>query len=217
MNQKLITFALLILSLNCINCYTEVDMITINQSSYLYLSQAQLKSEMASDSNIYNCTAINEYFETFAYNSSLVQNFTLQSHNYLHISFDVAFLNIKEVLGGIIKYGQVDVNGQTTQFSTIVTYDNYKCIPNNPYYVDGKTNISITLPHNGNLNLTFSTSDLGSQARLGISNIAVNSILCGKNAQLDSSTLTCVCQQGYKETLTAYGSPGHIYYEKQCQ
>ncbi|EAR96632.1 hypothetical protein TTHERM_00491000 (macronuclear) [Tetrahymena thermophila SB210] len=192
-------------------------MITVNKYSYLYLSQPYLKSQMASDSNIYNCTAINQYFDTFAYNASLVQNITLQSHNYLHISFDVAFINIKEIWGGITKYGQVDVNGQTTTFSTNVQTDDYKCMPRtNKYYVDGKTNVSMILPHSGNLNLTFSTNNLGSNARLGISNIVVDGILCGNNAELDQSSLTCVCKQGFKETLTSHGNPGHIYYEKQC-
>ncbi|KAL4496577.1 hypothetical protein ABPG72_015938 [Tetrahymena utriculariae] len=202
MSQKLINFVQLILALNNINCYTEIDLITVNKYSYLYLSQPYLKSQLVSDSNICNCTTIKQYFDTYASNVTLVQNITLQSHNYLHISFDVAFINIKEIAGGITKYGQVSVYGQTTTFSATV---------------DGKTNVSMILPHNGNLNLTFSANNLGSQARLGISNVVVEGILCGQNAELDQSSLTCVCKQGFKETITSHGNPGNIYYEKQCQ
>ncbi|KAL4477586.1 hypothetical protein ABPG74_002736 [Tetrahymena malaccensis] len=192
-------------------------MITVSKQSYLYLSQPYLKSEMASDSNIYECMGINEYFETFAYNSTLVQNITLQSHNYIHISFDVAFINFKSTLVNSIQYGQVDINGQTTTFSTTLTQNNYQCIPKgNIKNIDSKSQVSIILKHQGDLQLAFSAINFGSLARLGISNIVVDSILCGQNAQLDSDTLTCVCSKGSQETIGNSESNGIIYRKKFC-
>ncbi|KAL4477584.1 hypothetical protein ABPG74_002734 [Tetrahymena malaccensis] len=171
---------------------------------------------MVSDSNICNCTAINQYFDTITYNTSLVQNITLQSHNYLHISFDAVFINIKLVTSNITQYGQVDINGQINTFSAMVG-DEYNCMPKtNVFQVDGKTNFSKVLPHSGNLNLTFSKNNLDIHARLGISNIVVDAILCGNNAEINNSTLSCICKQGFTETITSHGNPGHVYYEKQC-
>ncbi|KAL4477581.1 hypothetical protein ABPG74_002731 [Tetrahymena malaccensis] len=218
MSSKIIALTLLVLALNSINCYTIIDSININKYSYLYLTQDELQAQIETDSNTYNCTAIDQYFETMAYNASLIQNYTLQSHNYVHITFDVVFLNIEKILGGVTKYGQVDVNGNTSSFSTNVVSDNYKCMARSASStkVDGKTSVSLVLAHSGDLDLTFSSNNLGVVARLGISNIQVDAFLCGQNAELDSSSLTCVCKSGYTSTTSAHGSPGHIYYEKQC-
>ncbi|EAR96627.1 hypothetical protein TTHERM_00490950 (macronuclear) [Tetrahymena thermophila SB210] len=218
MCQKLIALTLLILALNSINCYTVVDNINVSKHSYFYLTQDELESQLDTDSNTYNCTAISQYFETMAYNASLIQNYTLQSHNYVHITFDVAFLNIEKIWGGVTKYGQVDVNGNTNTFSTKVVNDNYQCMQRaaGSTKVDGKTSVSLVLSHSGDLDLTFSSNNLGVVARLGISNIQVDIYLCGQNAELNSSSLICTCKSGYTEKTTAHGSPGHVYYEKQC-
>ncbi|KAL4496575.1 hypothetical protein ABPG72_015936 [Tetrahymena utriculariae] len=218
MRQKLIALTLLFLAFNSINCYTLIDNININKYSYLQLTQDELQAQVATDSNSYNCIAIDQCFETMAYNDSLIQNLTLQSHNFVHITFDVAFINIERIMGGVTKYGQVDVNGNTSTFSTKVVSDNYKCMPRgaSSSKVDGKTSVTYVLAHSGDLNLTFSSNNLGVVARLGISNIQVDVYLCGQNAELNSTSLTCVCKSGFSETTSAHGSPGHIYYEKQC-
>ncbi|KAL4496574.1 hypothetical protein ABPG72_015935 [Tetrahymena utriculariae] len=218
MSQKLIPFCLLVLAFKCINCYTVIDNINVNMYSYLYLTQNKLQAQVITYSNTYNCTAIDQYFETMAYNASLIQNYTLQSHNYVHMTFDAAFINIEKIWGGVTKYGQVDVNGNTSTFSTKVVSDNYKCMPRevSSTKVDGKTSVSLILAPSGDLDLTFNSNNLGVVARLGISNIQIDAYLCGQNAELNSTSLTCVCKSGFSETTNAYGSPGHIYYEKQC-
>ncbi|EAR96629.1 hypothetical protein TTHERM_00490970 (macronuclear) [Tetrahymena thermophila SB210] len=218
MSQKLIALTLLILAFNSINCATTVDNINISKHSYFYLTQDELESQLETDSNTYNCPAISQYFETMAYNASLIQNYTLQSHNYVHITFDVVFLNIEQILGGVTKYGQVDVNGNINTFSTKVVNDNYQCMERaaGSTKVDGKKSVSLVLSHSGNLNLTFSSSNLGTVARLGISNIQVDTYLCGQNAELNTISLICKCKSGYTIKLTPHGSRGNVYYEKQC-
>ncbi|EAR96628.1 hypothetical protein TTHERM_00490960 (macronuclear) [Tetrahymena thermophila SB210] len=219
MNQKLIALTLLILAFNSINCYTVVDHININKHSYSYLTQDELHTQLATDSNTYNCTAINQYFETMAYNASLIQNYTLQTHNYVHITFDVAFINIEKIWLGVVKNGQVDVNGNTSTFSTKVTNGNYQCMERaaGSTKVDGKTSVSLVLSHSGDLDLTFSSNNLGTVARLGISNIQVDTYLCGQNAELNSTSLICTCKSGYTQKTTPEGGRGNVYYIKSCQ
>ncbi|KAL4496576.1 hypothetical protein ABPG72_015937 [Tetrahymena utriculariae] len=211
----LISFALLVLALHSINCYNIIDNININKYRYFYLTQDELQAKIATDSNTLNCPSINQYYQTTAYNGSLALNSTLSSHNYVSIKFDALFNNVAKVVvpGGAIKQGQINVNGNITTFQTNV--NSQYCNPQ-PSKVDGKTTVTVVQAHSGDLNMVFNPTNIGGIARFGVSNIQVDAVQCGQNAELSLATLTCVCSQGFAEALTVQVSQGPIYYIKQC-
>ncbi|KAL4477583.1 hypothetical protein ABPG74_002733 [Tetrahymena malaccensis] len=212
--RLLISLALLVLALNSINCKKQIiDNININKYRSFYLTQDQLKAQIATDPNTLNCPTINQYYETMAYNGSLALNTTLSSHNYVSIKFDAVFTNVAKVMGGVNKQAQIIVNGNITAFSANVN-SNY-CNPQ-AGKADGKTTFTLVQAHSGDLNMVFNPTNIGGIARLGISNIQVDAYQCGQNAELNSTTLTCVCSQGFAEALTVKLSQGPIYYIKQC-
>ncbi|EAR96630.1 hypothetical protein TTHERM_00490980 (macronuclear) [Tetrahymena thermophila SB210] len=209
----LISFALLLLALNSINCYNIIDNININKYRYFYLTQDQLSAQISTDSNALYCPTINQYYETMAYNASLSLNSTLSSHNYISIKFDAVFTNVARVMGGAIKQAQINVNGNITTFQALANFN--FCNPQ-ASKVDGKTTFTVVQAHSGDLSMVFNPTNLGGIARLGISNIQVDAFQCGQNAELNLTSLTCVCSQGFAEALTVKQSQGPIYYIRQC-
>ncbi|EAS00413.1 transmembrane protein, putative (macronuclear) [Tetrahymena thermophila SB210] len=205
MSKVYIAISFVVLALSFVQC-TTIDRINLDKKTYNYLPQTSLQSQSSSNSNIYNCQAINEYFQTMGQNESLSLSYSVLKHNYLHITFDYAFINIQEVSGGAIKQGEVDISGTTYNFSTNVYSDNYKCMTRTDNTkVDGKSSASFVLAHSGQIDLKFYSNNLASFARFGVSNLTITATYCGTNAELSSKTFTCVCKSGYKETITQQG------------
>ncbi|EAS00414.1 transmembrane protein, putative (macronuclear) [Tetrahymena thermophila SB210] len=205
MSKVYIAISFVVLAFSLVQC-TTIDRINLDKKTYSYLTQTSLQSQSSSNSNIYNCQAISEYFQTVGQNESLSLSYSVQTHNYLHVTFDYAFINIQQLSGGAIKSGQVDISGTTYTFSTIVYSDNYKCMTRTDNTkVDGKSQVSLVLAHSGNIDLKFYSNNIASFARYGVSNLTITATYCGTNAQLSSKTFTCVCKSGYQETSTQQG------------
>ncbi|KAL4512948.1 hypothetical protein ABPG72_017633 [Tetrahymena utriculariae] len=183
-----------------------------------YFTQNQLKAQIGTDANTYNCTRINQYFETMLYNASSTQNFTLESHAYVQIKNDAIFNNIQLISGQqVTKISQLEVNRNATTFQTQFSNNQYGCIKSyDKNFADGKTSVSLITPHTGDLTLKFYSNSLGSQARLGISNLQFNTYSCNKNTQFDTTSLKCVCKDGFIEAITYQGNKNNAYYEKVC-
>ncbi|EAS00415.1 hypothetical protein TTHERM_00220880 (macronuclear) [Tetrahymena thermophila SB210] len=207
MSKVYIAISFVVLALSFVQCSSTIDKINLGTQTYSYLTQTILQNQSSSNSNICNCQTISEYFQTVGQNESLSLNYSVQTHNYLHISFDYVFINVQGVTGGATKQGQVDINGTTYNFSTVVYSYYYKCMQRTKNAnVDGKSSASFVLAHSGNIDLNFYSNNIGSLARFGVSNLTITAAYCGTNAELSSKTFTCVCKSGYKETTTQSGS-----------
>ncbi|KAL4454940.1 hypothetical protein ABPG74_006322 [Tetrahymena malaccensis] len=214
MSKLLIALCFAFLSLSLVQCQNPIDKINGDKKTYNYLTQSNLQTQSNSNSNIYKCSSISEYFQTVGQSESLSLSYSVLKHNYLYISFEYAFINVLGMSGGVTKQGQVDLNGNTLSFSTKVYSDDYNCMTRTDNTkVDGKSQATFVLAHSGSVDLKFYSDNIASFARFGVSNLTITAYYCGVNAELSSKTLTCVCKSGYKETIVQYSNLKF----KECQ
>ncbi|KAL4503392.1 hypothetical protein ABPG72_000998 [Tetrahymena utriculariae] len=193
------------LAISLVQCSDPIDKINIDKKTYFYLTQEILQKQSGSNSNIYSCSAISEYFQSLGQGESLSLSYDIQQHNYLQVSFDYAYINMSALIGGVIVEGQVYLNGNTLKFDKKLLYDSLKCMIRKDYSkVDGKSQVSFVQSHSGKIDLKFSSDNLQTRSILGVSNLAITAFTCGQNSELNSSSLTCACKSGFTETIVQY-------------